>query len=165
MNRYWTDLEVVFLPNVFMWLLFKVNIFLSSTTFIIGDGEVSGRCQPFHQWLLEEYFSCSVQIPGSQVSRLLLCTWHNDSLLSSSLFPVEMNEIINLSRSGLEHLYLCIWLPDILAVCGVIRQWMYSHHFFDHVSLRPSSRLRSWIMVFRMTNTAPGWVYADFGSP
>lgn len=70
----------------FTWLLFNVNIYLSSTTLIIGDRKVSGRCQPFHQWLLEEYFPCPVQIPGPQVSLLLFCTLHNYSLPSSSFF-------------------------------------------------------------------------------
>lgn len=46
-------------------------------TLIVGDRQVSGRCQPFYQWLHEEYFSCPVQIPGPQVSLLLFCTVQN----------------------------------------------------------------------------------------
>lgn len=54
--------------------LFPLTIML---TLIVGDRQVSGRCQPFHQWLHEEYFSCPMQIPGPQVRLLLFCTLQN----------------------------------------------------------------------------------------
>lgn len=120
-----------------IWLLFcssvmSVNGFLSSTTSRLGDRQVSGRCQPFYQWLLEEYFSCPLQIPSTQVSLPLFCSLHNYNL--SIIFSYEL--IRGITNLRFYHVYLCI--TDILAVCGAVRQWKYNHHSWDHNSLRHS---------------------------
>lgn len=137
----WTGAEKIrqlFLPNVFMWLLFNVYIFplLRHLNYRWQEsfGEVS-TLSPMAAWGIF-LKSCADPRPPGQPSSLL----HSTQLLSTVivLFPVLIDEIRNLSPSGLYHLYLCIRLPDILAVCGAIRQWMYSHHFLDHISLRPS---------------------------
>lgn len=79
-----------------------VGMFFLLLHLTVGDREVSGRCQPLHQWLLEEYFTCALQLPGPQVSlplsSALICLHPPLTLCSTIiLFPLPLSFHCSLS--------------------------------------------------------------------